>query len=287
MVKLKLRLLCHSLPRCFANSVEKFYRDDALTYGAALAFFFLLSMFPLLIFLASVLAYIPVPDLFAQVLHLMSLVIPANAMSRVENILAETLESNLGLLSSGFLGAIWVASIGIDSLINALNIVFEVPEVRPYWRRRLLAIELTVLIGSMIVVALVLDFLGPLLASWLPRFLGVQSLFVLLWPYARQIAIFLFLILSFQILYFIAPNRRQPFLKQVPGAFLAVAMWIGASFLLKTFVAGFADYNQVYGTLGAVIALMTWFYVTALAVLLGAELNAEIARQGSAPRLQM
>jgi membrane protein len=272
-----------SLLGCLANSARKFYLDDALSYGAALAFFFLLSLFPLLIFLASILAYLPVPNLFPRIVHLMSLVIPASAMTRVEAILGEILETNLGLLSSGILGAIWVASLGIDSLINALNIVFQVREVRPYWRRRLLAVELTVLIGSMIIVALVLDFLGPVFGSWLPRFLGVQSLFVLLWPYLQETAIFLFLILSFQLLFFIAPNHRQSFFGQLPGAFLAVILWIGASFVLSFILGRFADYNRVYGTLGAVIALMTWFYVTALAVLLGAELNAELIRRRSAP----
>jgi membrane protein len=148
-----------------------------------------------------------------------------------------------------------------------------------------LAVGLTILIGSLIAVALILDFLSPLFASLLPRFLGVQSLFVMLWPYLRETAIFLFLILSFQVLFFIAPNRRQSFLGQMPGAFLAVTVWIGASFFLRAFVAESTGYNQVYGTLGAVIALMTWFYVTALAVLLGAELNAEIARQRSASAL--
>jgi membrane protein len=283
MVRFLQRFHCDSLLRCFANSIQKFYLDDALSYGAALAFFFLLSLFPLLIFLASILAYLPIPNLFPRIVELMSLAIPAEAMRRVENILGQVLDTNLGLLSSGFLGTLWVASLGIDSLINALNIVFQVREVRSYWRRRLLAVELTALIGGMVIVALVLDFLGPVFGSWLPRFLGVQSLFVLLWPYFQEAAVFVFLILSFQLLFFIAPNRRQSFWGQFPGAFLAVILWIGASFILSLFMVRFADYNRVYGTLGAVIALMTWFYVTALAVLLGAELNAELIRRRSAP----
>jgi membrane protein len=272
------------LPRAFLleylpNSLKKFYQHDSLTYGAALAFFFLLSIFPLLIFLASALAYIPVPDLFTQIVHLMSLVIPTNAMGRIRVILAEILQTNLGLLSFGIAGAIWIASAGFDALIGVLDRVFEVQHTRPYWKRRLLAVGLTLLIGVMVVLALLAGVLGPFLGSLLPKILGVHSLFLILWPYVRWTAIVLFLILSLQLMYMVAPSHRHTFLSQTPGAVLAILVWIGISFLLNWYVARFVNYKQIYGALGAVIALLIWFYVTALAILLGAELNAELIRQ--------
>ena len=261
------------------HSLRKFYQDDSLTYGAALAFFFLLSMFPLLIFLASALAYIPIPDLFTHIVQLMSLVVPSNAMGRIRTILADVLQTNLGLLSFGIAGAIWIASTGFDALIGVLDKVFEVRQSRPYWKRRVLAVGLTLLIGVMVIAALLAGVTGPFLGSLLPRIFGVHSMFVILWPYIRWTLILLFLVLSLQIIYLVAPSRRESFLSQTPGALLAVTVWIGISILLNLYLAHFANYNRIYGTLGAVIALLIWFYVTALAILLGAELNAELVRQ--------
>jgi membrane protein len=261
------------------HSLAKFYQDDSLTYAAALAFFFLLSIFPLLIFLASALAYVPVPNLFTQIVQLMSLVIPNPAMGRIRTILAQILQTNAGLLSFGIVATVWIASSGFSALIGVLDRVFEVRQRRPYWKQSLLAVGLTMLIGVMVVVALLAGVLGPFLGSLLPKVLGVHSLFVILWPYLRWTCVVLFLILSLQIMYLVAPSHHQPFFSQMPGAALAISLWIGVSFLLNLYLAHFGNYNRVYGTLGAVIALLMWFYVTALAVLLGAELNAELIRR--------
>ena len=276
----RIRFPFRSLP----GALKNFYRHDGLTYGAALAFFFLFSMFPLLIFLASVLAYVPVPNLFDRVVDLMALVIPASAMVRVKIVLADILQTNLGLLSFGIAGSIWVASLGFDAIINALNLVFEVRRRRPYWKRRLLAIGLTVLTGGMAVLALLAGVLGPLVGSLLPKVLGGDSLFVILWPYVRWAVILCSLVLVVQITYFLAPGERPPFRSQTPGALFAVAVWIGVSILLDWYFDNFANFSQTYGVLSAVIGLLTWFYATAVALLFGAEFNAEIAR--ARPRRQ-
>ena len=267
---------------CFSSTLKNFYRNDALTYAGALAFFFLLALFPLLIFLASALAYIPAPDLFQHVVDVMSLIVPAKAMGRVDVVLADVLRKNLGLLSFGIVGSIWIASAGFEAVINAMDRVYEVRKSRPYWKKRLLSLGLTVLIGGMIIVAVVAGVVGPFLVSLLPGIVGMDSLLIALWPFLRWAIILLFLVLSIQILYFVGPNREQSFRQQTPGAFLAVAVWVGASLLLDLYLAHFTSYSAIYGVLGAVIALLTWFYVTALALLLGAELNAELMRRKAA-----
>jgi membrane protein len=271
----RIRFLFRSLP----GALKNFYRHDGLNYGAALAFFFLFSMFPLLIFLASILAYVPIPNLFDRVVELMTLVMPANAMVRVKIVLADILQTNLGLLSFGIAGSIWVASLGFDAIINALNLVFEVHRRRSYLKRRLVAVGLTMLTGVMVVLALLLGVLGPFVGSLLPRLLGVDSPFVILWPYIRWTAIFCSLVLSLQFIYFLSPGERPPFRSQTPGALFAVAVWIGASLVLDWYFDNFANFSQTYGVLGAVIALLTWFYATAIALLVGAEFNAEIGRR--------
>lgn len=264
--------------RLLPGTVRNFLRHDGLTYSGALAFFFLLSMFPLMIFLASVLAYVPVPDLFHHAVRVMSMVVPGSAMGRVRTVLADILKTNLGLLSFGILGSIWVASLGFDAIINSMNLVYEVQKRRPYWKRRLVAIGLTILTGAMVILALLMGVLGPLVGSLLPKVLGVNSLFVIVWPYIRWASILVSLVLALQIIYFLAPAKRLPFRSQTPGTLFAVAVWIVASFVLDWYFDRFANFRQTYGVLGAVIALLTWFYATANALLLGAELNAEIAR---------
>jgi membrane protein len=259
-------------------ALKNFYRHDGLTYAAALAFFFLLSMFPLLIFLASALAYVPVPDLFDRMIRLMSVVIPGTAMGRVKTVLADILQTNWGLLSFGIAGSIWVASLGYDAIINVLNLVYEVRHRRSYLNRRLLAIGLTILTGVMVIVALLMGLLGPYIGSLLLRVLGGNSLWVILWPYIRWLTILFFLVLALQIVYFVAPGERPSFRAQTPGALFAVGVWIIASFLLDWYFDNLGNFRMTYGVLGAVITLLTWFYATAVAMLVGAELNAEIGR---------
>lgn len=264
--------------RRLPGAIRNFLRHDGLTYAGALSFFFLLSMFPLLIFLASTLAYMPVPNLFNRVVYLMSLVIPGNAMGRVRIVLADILNTNIGLLSFGIAGTIYAASLGFDAIINSMNLVFETGHRRPYWKRRLVAIGLTVLTGVMVVLALLMGVLGPLVGSLLPKILGVNSLFVIVWPYIRWLSILCSLVLALQIIYFLAPSERLPFRSHTRGALLAVAVWIGVSFVLDWYFDNFANFGKTYGVLGAVIALLTWFYATAIALLIGAEFNAEIRR---------
>jgi membrane protein len=207
--------LLHSLPRSLSNSV----RHDSLTYAAALAFFFLFAIFPLLIFLASLLAYLPVPNLFDQIVRLMSVVIPATAMGRVRMILSEILRTNVGLLSFGVVTAVWIASGGFNALIGVLDHIFEVRQSRPYWKQSLLALGLTLLIGVMVMVALLASLLGPLLWSLLPKVLGVHSLFVILWPYIQWTSVVVLLILALQITYLVAPSHHRPFFHRLPGPF--------------------------------------------------------------------
>lgn len=267
---------------CLPNTLKNFYRNDSLTYAGALAFFFLLSLFPLLIFLATALAYIPMHDLFHEMVRLMSLLVPAEAMGRVETVLAQVLRKDAGLLSLGIVASIWIASAGFEAIINALNRAFEVRKSRPYWKKRLLSLALTMLIGAMIIVAMVAGLLGPFFFSRLPTTVRGDAFLVAVWGFARWAVILLFLALSIQILYFSGPNRKQRFREQWPGAFLAVALWIGASLLFDYYLARFTSYSEIYGVMSAVIALLTWFYVTALALLLGAELNAEMIRRKEA-----
>jgi membrane protein len=258
------------------KTYNDFDRHNYLTYAAALAFIFLISLFPLLIFLASVFAYIPIPNLFQETLDIMGRIVPADAMGVVRGVLKDVLRTNPKLVSFSIAGAVFAASGGFSSLIGLLNIAYDVPEGRPYWKTRLIAFGLTLLTGLMVVLVLTVTVLGPDFGSWLAGRFAIAHLFVGLWPIVRWLLIAGFTVLSVEAIYFLAPNAKQSFRRQIPGAIVAVASWIAASWGLGWYVRHVAHYNLTFGTLGAVVGLMMWLYITGLALMLGAEINAEL-----------
>ena len=266
------------LRSALANTVRDFDRNDYPTQAAALAFFFLLSIFPLLIFLASLLAYVPIPNLFDQILDILAVAVPRNAMGVVTGVLHDVLRTNSELLSVGIAGAIFAASSGFTAMINVLNLAYDVREGRPYWKKRVVAIGLTLLTGMGAGIALVAIALGPQFGNWLASRVHVAWAFAAVWPYVRWCVIAVFTVLSVELIYFIAPNVKQKVLIQIPGATFAVFSWLAASWGLNWYLRTFAHYNKTFGALGAVVALMLWLYVSALAIILGAELNAELLR---------
>lgn len=275
------RLFLRQGPRigsAVARTCRDFDRHNYLTYSASLAFYFLLSVFPLLIFLASLLAFIPIPDLFEQSLEILAKVVPPDSMGVVRGVLRDVLRTNRGLLSFSIASALFAASGGFNSLITVLNVAYDVEEGRPYWKRRAVAFGLTLLTGVLVATVLVAITVGPEFGAWLASKFDANGLFFKLWPYLRWLAIAFFTVLSVETIYFFGPNVKQRFREQIPGAVVAVLSWIGVSWGLGWYMSHFADYNRTFGALGAVVGLMMWFYVTAIALLLGAELNAELAR---------
>jgi membrane protein len=255
--------------------------------AAALSYYFVLSLFPALIFLSAVVAYLPVPNLFEQALGMMGRFLPADSMGLVRRVLADVITPNRGaFLSFGILGTLWTASGGFAAAIEALNIAYDVQDDRPFWKTRPLAIALALITGFLLLLALSVMIVGPRFGQWLAIRVHLSSIFVLLWPYIHWSIAIGFTVLAVEALYFLAPNVRQRFLATLPGAVLAVGCWLALSYLLGMYFRHFANFNKTYGTLGAAIALMTWLYWTGFAMLLGAELNAELAKVSEEGRIQ-
>jgi len=232
-------------------------------------------------------AYLPVPDLFNQSLLLMSHFLPADAMGLVRRVLADVITPNKGtFLSLGILGTLWAASGGFAATIEALNIAYEVQDDRPFWKTRPLAIGLAFVTGSLLLTALSVMVVGPRFGEWLAARVHLSALFVFLWPYLHWAIAIGFAVLAVEALYFLAPNVKQRFLATLPGAILAVGCWIGLSYLLGVYFRHFANFNKTYGTLGAAVALMVWLYWTGFAMLVGAELNSELAKITKKGKLQ-
>src|SRR5467141_157322 len=261
--------------------------NHTLQMAAALAYYFVLSLFPALIFLSAAVAYLPVPDLFNQALALLARFLPADAMGLVQRVLADVISPNKGtFLSLGILGTLWAASGGFAAMIEALNIAYDVRDDRPFWKTRALAVGLAFLTGTLLLVALSVMVVGPRFGGWLAGKVHLSGLFVLLWPFIHWTIAIGFTILAIEALYFLAPNVKQRFRATLPGAVIAVSCWLALSYLLGLYFRHFGNFNKTYGTLGAAVALMVWLYWTGFAMLVGAELNEELAKISEEGKLQ-
>ena len=278
------------LKRAFAAAYQDVIQHHVLLQAAGLAYYFVLSIFPGLIFLSAILGLIPVPDLFGHVLNFMGRLLPPDTMRAVQAVLLDVLATNrLAWLSFATVGMIWAASAAFDAMIEALDLAYDVDDPRPFWKTRLLAISLAGVIGGLVLCALLVMIVGPRFGEWLAGKINLSPTFVLLWPVIHWSVAIVSALVTVELLYFLAPNVKQRFRATLPGATLAVACWISFSYLLGFYFRHIANFSRTYGALAGFIAFMTWFYWNSFALLVGAELNAELAKlshQGQlSPRL--
>jgi membrane protein len=210
----------------------------------------------------------------------MSYFIPADSMTLLRQVFSDLMATrNSGFLSFGIVGTIWTASGASAALIEALNVAYGVKEGRPFWHTRLLAIGLTVALGTLVAVVLAAMFLGPIIAVRVAHRVGLDPLFTQSWLYFRWVVALCFSVLAIEIVYYLAPNVEQrKFWRTVPGSIVAVTAWIGASYAFGFYVQHVGNLSKSYGTLGAVAGLLLWFYLSSAAILVGAELNAELLK---------
>ena len=265
--------------RVLLETYRNVARNHTLHMAAALSYYFALSLFPALILLSAIVAYLPVPNLFDHALGFMARLLPSDSMGLIGRVLSDVVTPNRKfVLSFGVLGTLWATSRGFAAAIEALSMAYDVRDDRPFWKTVPLAVGLALTTGSLIVVALLVMVVGPRFGEWLTGMVQLSGFFVLVWPYARWVIAVGFAVMAIEILYVFAPYVKQRFRDTLPGAVFAMACWIVLSCLLEKYFSHFASFNKTYGTLGAAIALMVWLYWTGFAILLGAELNAELAK---------
>lgn len=268
------------------NVVRDMEKNHTMAFAAALSYYFVVALFPFLIFLSSVVAYLPVPDFFSQVMGLIARVVPAANMGPLRNLVKGTiLARHSRLLTFGILFTLWSASSGFTALIDALNTAYDVSETMRYWKTRGLALVLTFSVGCLLVVALGMLLVGSSLGAWLTETSGLRNL----WPYVRWSAASGCTILAVELLYFVAPNVKQRFLSTLPGSLIAVGGWIGLSYLLGIYFQDFSAYSKGYGSLGIALAFSIWLYWSGFVILIGAQFNAELlheARGALAPEVK-
>lgn len=264
--------------------------DDVWGRAAQLAYYFLLALFPLLIFLTATLGLMlgSGEGLRASLFNYLSQVMPGSAFQLVNSTMTEiTRASNAGKLSFGLLAALWAASNGMGAITQALNAAYNVKESRPWWKQRLVAIALTIGLSILVIAALLLILWGGKLADFLAVHYQLGGLFAIAWKTIQWPIVFAFMITSFALIYFYAPDvKEQKWKWLTPGSAVGVVLWLLVSFGFKLYLHYFNSYSATYGSLGAVIILMLWLYFTGVAILIGSEVNSEIehaAAEAGAP----
>ncbi len=274
------------LRRALIAAYRDLLRHHTLQVAAALSYYLVLSVFPALIFLSAMMASIPLAGLFPRVLDLMSRLLPSDTMRMIQAVLRDLLAANeKSWFSFGMVGTIWVASGAFSAIIEALDIAYDANDSRPFWKTRLLAVGLAAMTAALLLSALTVMILGPRFGAWLAARIYLSREFVLLWPAIHWGIAITFTLIAAELLYFVAPDIKQRFFATLPGAILAVTCWLGFSYGLGFYFRHIANYSRTYGTLAGFIAFMTWFYWNSLALLVGAELNAELAKESDRGQL--
>lgn len=265
-------------PKELGRRVAREISNDNVTGRAAqLAYYFLFSLFPFLLFLTALLAYVPIPNLLDQIMALLAPVLPGEAHTLLRDTVNELVtDQKGGLLSFGIAVALWTASSAVAAIADSLNRAYNVKEGRPFWKVRGIAILLTVVLAAMLIASMVLIIFGPQLGHLIAAKVGLGTAFDVMWNVLRWPVILFLLVLATAIVYYFAPDVEQDWKWITPGSLLAVIMWILASLGFSYYVNNFGNYNATYGSIGAVIVLLTWMYLTGFFLLVGGEINAEI-----------
>lgn len=254
--------------------------DDVFGRAAQLSYYFLLSLFPLLIFLVTVFGFFADAgsDLRQSLLNYLGQVMPGSASELVQKTITEVSEQAGGAkLSFGVLAALWAASNGMGAISETLNIAYNVKETRPWWKVRLVTVGLTIAIALLIISALALLLYGHRIADAIATSYGFSAAFTFTWKIAQWPIVLLFILLSFNLIYFFGPDVKDQSWRWVtPGAAIGVALWLLVSFIFKLYLSYSNSYSATYGSLGALIVMMLWFYLTGAAILIGGEINSEI-----------
>jgi membrane protein len=256
---------------------HEFNEDDVLDRAAALSYYLLAAAFPLLLFLTALLGVLPVPNLMDRLMSYVGQTLPPDAASLVKKTLGEVVRgSGGGVLSLGVVLALWAGSSGMASVMYALNVAYSVEDRRPWWKRRAVALVLTVGFCLFLAVGLLLLVFGPKVGGAVAGALGLGALFAAAWSALSYVIAIGLVLVGIGLVYYLAPAVEQRWEWVTPGSLTALVLWLGASIGLRFYVDNLANYNRTYGSLGGVILLLLWLYLTGVALLLGAEVNSEI-----------
>ena len=266
------------------RTVKEFQDDNLTDWAAALTYYAILALFPgILVFVALLGVFGQFPDTFNALLDIARQVAPPSAVDSIagpiESVIKQKQAAN-ALLGVGLLSALWAASGYVGAFMRAANVIYEVKEGRPFWKLRPLQILVTIVMVLLLaVVAIGIVVTGPL-AEAVGNVIGLGDLAVTAWSIGKWPVMLVVIMGMFAALYWVAPNVKHPHFRWVsPGGIVAVLLWILASVAFGLYVANFSSYDKTYGSLGGAITFLVWLWVTNIALLLGAEFDAELERE--------
>lgn len=251
----------------------RYVKDEVGGLAAELAYFFLLALFPFLIFLITMIGYLPLS--VDDILNVIREYAPGQSMEIIELTLQQILnKQNSGLLSFGIIATLWSASNGINAIVRAFNRAYEVKENRSFIVARGTIILLTIAMIFVIIIALLLPVFGEEIGRFLFNAAGIPSMFMSVWNAVRWLlsGVIIFIVLT--ALYYFGPNKKYHVKAVLPGSFLATFAWVLVSSGFSFYVGHFGNYSATYGSIGGIIVLLIWFYLTGMIIILGGELNA-------------
>jgi membrane protein len=262
-------------------TVQEFQRDDALGLAAQLAYFLILALFPFILVLVSLMGLFGSRELASTVFGYFQQVMPQEAYKLVKTYIGDVISGERPapyLFSFSILFTIWTASGAFAALINALNRAYDVQETRPIWKVRGIAILMTLGLSALILIGVLLLVVGEPLGRAIANVFGLGELFELVWNIVRWPVALFFMVLTVALLYYFAPDANQPFRWITPGGLIGVLLWVLASAAFSFYVNNFGSYDKTYGSIGVVIILLLYLYISSLTILFGAELNATVIR---------
>ena len=218
-----------TIKQSLATIYNDVYDEHLFVFAAGLSYYFVLSLFPLLVSMALLLGYVPIPHLFDGLLGLMARLVPGDGMSLVRNIVADVSHAHKHFLTLGLVFTFWTASSGFAAIIDGLDLVYRVRETRPMWKTRPLALGLTLLAGSLLVVAVGLMVEGTYLGTWFTSEFNLSTAVLTAWRTLRWGIAAAFAVLALELVYHFGPNVKQRFRDSLTGAVVAVSAWIGVS----------------------------------------------------------
>jgi len=254
--------------------------DDVFGRAGQIAYGFLFAVFPLFIFLLAILGLVAGPHSSIQQHLVMESTdaMPPAAAQVVQHVLQETTRaSGSGKLSFGLILTLLAATSAMTNVMDTMNSAYNVREARSFLRFRTIAVGLTVAIGILIIIALTIVLYGNGIANSVGSFVGLSGVATWTWKIVQWPVAVFFLLLSFALIYYFGPDVEFPVWHWIsPGSVAGVFLWAVVSFGLRIYLHFFNSYSKTYGSLGAVMILLLWFYVTGVAILIGGEVNAEI-----------
>jgi membrane protein len=252
--------------------------DDVFNLAAQQAYYFFFALFPALLALISLASFFPLANLIPETVDMLRRVAPEDVVTIVVDQIRKVSESGAGgILTIAFLFTLWSSSTAVVSMCSTLNAAYDLTESRPWWKVRLTAIGLTVGLAVFILVSMTLVVAGPTMAEKIAAAMGLGPVFEWTWKIAQWPLVFLLVATAIALVYYFAPDAEQDWVWITPGSILATVLWVAISLGFRFYLTNFAaDYNETYGAIGGVMVLLLWFYLSGIALLVGAELNSEI-----------